>query len=126
MNQLRTLDEKLINKTNESNEALFIDKNDEIELTDELNNARKKGEDLQQALNKVSEVGIDEVGKEQFLVQFFSAVIVLTEKNKFILKQSGVTDSKKLTPQKKKITFAKNFITFFRLWNWAILSKRDR
>ena len=34
--------EKLINKTNESNAALFIDKNDEIELTDELNNARKK------------------------------------------------------------------------------------
>ena len=34
--------EKLINKTNESNESLFIDKNDEIELTDELNNARKK------------------------------------------------------------------------------------
>ena len=34
--------EKLINKTNESNEVLFTDKNDEIELTDELNNARKK------------------------------------------------------------------------------------
>ncbi len=34
--------EKLINKTNESNEALFIDKKDEIELTDELKNARKK------------------------------------------------------------------------------------
>ncbi len=34
--------EKSINKTNESNEVLFTDKNDEIELTDELNNARKK------------------------------------------------------------------------------------
>ena len=30
------------NKTNENNEVVFIDKKDEIELTDELNNARKK------------------------------------------------------------------------------------
>ena len=30
------------NKTNESNEVIFVDKKDEIELTDELNNARKK------------------------------------------------------------------------------------
>ena len=30
----------------------------------------KKEEDLQQALNKVFEVGIDEVGREQSLVQF--------------------------------------------------------
>ena len=28
--------------TNENNEVVFIDKKDEIELTDELNNARKK------------------------------------------------------------------------------------
>ena len=34
--------EKSTNKTNESNEVLFTDKNDENELTDELNNARKK------------------------------------------------------------------------------------
>ncbi len=31
-----------INKTNDTNEAAFTDKNDEIELTDELNNSRKK------------------------------------------------------------------------------------
>ena len=80
----------------------------------------KKGEDLQQALNKVSEVGIDEVGRGAIFGPVFSAVIVLTEKNKFTLKQFGVTDSKKLTPKKKKITFTKNFITLFRLWNWAI------
>ena len=34
--------DKLTNKTNENNEVVFIDKKDEIELTDELNNARKK------------------------------------------------------------------------------------
>ncbi|MCQ9203440.1 MAG: Rne/Rng family ribonuclease [Prochlorococcus marinus CUG1436] len=34
--------DKSTNKTNENNEILFTDKKDEIELTDELNNARKK------------------------------------------------------------------------------------
>jgi len=34
--------DKSTNKTNESNEVVFTDKKDEIELTDELNNARKK------------------------------------------------------------------------------------
>ena len=34
--------DKSSNKTNESNEVVFIDKKDEIELKDELNNARKK------------------------------------------------------------------------------------
>jgi len=34
--------DKLTNKTNENNEVLLTDKKDEIELTDELNNARKK------------------------------------------------------------------------------------
>ncbi len=34
--------DKSNNKTNESNEDIFTDKKDEIELTDELNNARKK------------------------------------------------------------------------------------
>ena len=85
----------------------------------------KKEEDLQQILNKVSEVGIDEVGRGAIFGPVFSAVVVLTEKNKFSLKQFGVTDSKKLTKKKKKITFTKNFITFFRLWNRAILSQRN-
>ena len=31
-----------INENNENNEVVFTDKKDEIELTDELNNARKK------------------------------------------------------------------------------------
>ena len=34
--------DKSLNKTTENNEVVFIDKKDEIELTDELNNARKK------------------------------------------------------------------------------------
>ena len=80
----------------------------------------KKEEDLQQALNKISEVGIDEVGRGAIFGPVFAAAVVLTEKNKFTLKQFGVTDSKKLTKKKKKITFTKNFITLFRLWNWAI------
>jgi len=63
----------------------------------------KKEEDLQQALNKVSEVGIDEVGKGAIFGPVFSAAVVLTEKNKFILKQFGVSDSKKLTSKKRKL-----------------------
>ena len=43
----------------------------------------KKEEDLQQALNKISEVGIDEVGRGSIFGPVFSAVVVLTEKNKF-------------------------------------------
>jgi len=63
----------------------------------------KKEEDLQQILNKASEVGIDEVGRGAIFGPVFSAVVVLTEKNKVILKKSGVMDSKKLTPKKRKL-----------------------
>ena len=34
--------DKSSNKTNESNEVVLTDKKDQIELTDELNNSRKK------------------------------------------------------------------------------------
>ena len=67
----------------------------------------KKEEDLQQVLIKVSEVGIDEVGKGAVFGPVFSAVIVLNEKNKFILKQLGVKDSKKLTPKKREFLLPK-------------------
>jgi len=67
----------------------------------------KKEEDLQQALNKVSQVGIDEVGRGAIFGPVFAAAVVLTEKNKFILKQFGVTDSKKLTPKKRKFLLPK-------------------
>ena len=43
----------------------------------------KKEEDLPQTLNKVSEVGIDEVGRGAIFGPVFSAVVILTEKNKF-------------------------------------------
>ncbi len=67
----------------------------------------KKEEDLQQALNKQSEFGIDEVGRGAVFGPIFSAVVVLTEKNKFILKKYGVKDSKKLTPKKRKLLLPK-------------------
>ena len=58
-------------------------------------------------MNKVSEVGIDEVGRGAVFGPVFSAVVVLNEKNKFILKKSGVTDSKKLTQKKRKSLLSK-------------------
>ena len=67
----------------------------------------KKEEDLQQVLNKVSEVGIDEVGRGAVFGPVFSAAVVLTEKSKIILKHSGVIDSKKLTPRKRKLILPK-------------------
>ena len=67
----------------------------------------KKEEGLQQVLNKGSEVGIDEVGRGAVFGPVFSAVVVLTEKNKNILKQFGVIDSKKLTPKKRKLLLPK-------------------
>ena len=67
----------------------------------------KKEEDLQQVLNKVSEVGIDEVGRGAVFGPVFSAVVVLNKKNKLILKKYGVTDSKKLTGKKRKFLLEK-------------------
>ena len=56
---------------------------------------------------KVDEVGIDEVGRGAVFGPVFSAAVVLTKKNKFILKQVGVTDSKKLTPKKRQLLLPK-------------------
>jgi ribonuclease HII len=67
----------------------------------------KKEEDLQQILNKIYEVGLDEVGKGAVFGPVFSAVVVLTKENKNILKQIGVIDSKKLTPKKRKLLLPK-------------------
>jgi ribonuclease HII len=67
----------------------------------------KKEEDLQRVLNKGKEVGIDEVGKGSVFGPVFSAVVVLTEKNKFTLKEFGVMDSKKLSPKKRKLLVPK-------------------
>ena len=67
----------------------------------------KKEEDLRQVLNKVYEVGMDEVGRGAIFGPVFSAVVVLTKKNKFTLKKFGVMDSKKLTPKKRNLLFPK-------------------
>ena len=58
-------------------------------------------------MNKVYEIGMDEVGRGAIFGPVFSAVVVLTEKNKFILKKSGVRDSKKLTPKKRNLLLPK-------------------
>ena len=67
----------------------------------------KKEEDLLQVLNKFLEIGVDEVGRGAVFGPVFSAVVVLTEKNKFTLKQLGVIDSKKLTPKKRELLLPK-------------------
>ena len=61
----------------------------------------EKEEDHLQVLNKVSEIGIDEVGRGAVFGPVFSAAIVLTEKNRLTLKQLGIKDSKKLTSKKR-------------------------
>ena len=58
-------------------------------------------------MNKISEVGLDEVGRGSVFGPVFSAVVVLTEKNQRILKKFGVVDSKKLTSKKRKLLFTK-------------------
>ena len=58
-------------------------------------------------MNKVLEVGLDEVGKGAVFGPVFSAVVVLTEKNKRMLKKFGVMDSKKITPKKRKLLLPK-------------------
>ena len=66
-----------------------------------------KEEDHLQVLNKVSEIGIDEVGRGAIFGPIFSAAVVLTKKNGLILKKLGVKDSKTLTPKKRKILLPK-------------------
>ena len=58
-------------------------------------------------MNKALEVGIDEVGKGAVFGPVFSAVVVLTEKNRSMLKKFGVMDSKKLTPKKRRLLLPK-------------------
>ena len=78
-----------------------------LNLQKRLTIQEKNEEDLQQVLNKISEVGIDEVGKGAVFGPVFSAVVVLTKKNTLILKKFGVNDSKKLTPKKRKLLLPK-------------------
>ena len=66
-----------------------------------------KEEDHLQVLNKVSEIGIDEVGRGSVFGPVFSAAVVLTKKNGLTLKKLGVKDSKTLTPKKRKFLLPK-------------------
>ena len=52
-----------------------------------LTNQDVKGEDHLQVLNKVSEIGIDEVGRGAIFGPIFSAAVVVTEKKGKFLKQ---------------------------------------
>ena len=72
-----------------------------------LTTQEKKEEDHQLVFNKKYEVGVDEVGKGSVFGPVFSAVVVISKKNKFYLKQLGVTDSKKLTAKKRKLLLPK-------------------
>ena len=67
----------------------------------------KKGEDPQQALNEVSEVGIDEVGRGAVFGPVFSAVVVLNEKNKVILKKSQNREKKRFKLKLKQMQIPK-------------------
>ena len=67
----------------------------------------EKEEGHLQVLNKVSEIGIDEVGRGAVFGPVISAAVVLTEKDGLTLKKLGVNDSKKLTPKKRKLLFPK-------------------
>ena len=60
-----------------------------------------------QVLNKVFEIGIDEVGRGAIYGPVFSAAVVLTKKNGVTLKQFGVNDSKQLTPKKRNFLLPK-------------------
>ena len=67
----------------------------------------KQEEDLQQLLINRYEIGIDEVGRGAIFGPVFSSVVVLSEKNKYILKNLGVKDSEKLTPKKRDFLIKK-------------------
>ena len=60
-------------------------------------------------MNKISEIGVDEVGRGAIFGPVFSAAVVLTKKNASTLKKLGVKDSKKLTPKKRKILLPQIF-----------------
>ena len=66
-----------------------------------------KEEDRLPVLNRVYEIGIDEVGRGAVFGPVFSAAVVISEKNILTLKKLGVKDSKKLSPKKRKFLLPK-------------------
>jgi len=67
----------------------------------------KKGEGLQQILNKFFEIGVDEVGRGAIFGPIFSAAVALTKKNGLTLKNLGVKDSKELSSKKRELLLPK-------------------
>ena len=58
-------------------------------------------------MNDLIQVGIDEVGKGCIFGPVFSAVVVLTIENNYLLKKLGVNDSKKLSSKKRNALLPK-------------------
>jgi len=58
-------------------------------------------------MNDLIQVGIDEVGKGCIFGPVFSAVVVLTIENNYLLKKLGVNDSKKLSSKKRNYLLPK-------------------
>ena len=58
-------------------------------------------------MNKVFEIGIDEVGRGSIFGPVMSAAVVLTKKDGLNLKRLGVIDSKRLTPMKREFLLPK-------------------
>ena len=69
----------------------------------------EREEDHQRVVNKILEIGIDEVGRGAVFGPVFSAAVVLTKKDGLDLKKIGVKDSKKLTPKKRSYLLEKIF-----------------
>ena len=83
-----------------------------------------KEEDHLQLLNKVFEIGIDEVGRGSVFGPVFSAAVVINKNNGSTLKQLGVNDSKKLTKKKREFLFQK-IITLSSDHSWGQSSVRE-
>ena len=84
----------------------------------------EKEEDHPQVMNDSFEVGIDEVGKGCIFGPVFSSVVVLTLNNKLLLKNLGVTDSKKLS-QKKRYSLLPKILELSKDWGIGQSSTRE-
>ena len=63
----------------------------------------EKGEDHLLQMTKSFEIGIDEVGRGCIFGPVFSAAVVISKKNGNVLRNLGLDDSKKLSPNKRSI-----------------------
>ena len=86
--------DKSTNKTNENNEVVFTDKKDDIELTDELNNARKKRRRSSASIvAKVSRDNLMERLEKKYSGYFiFKNKGYGTKEHLSLIKKNGITD----------------------------------